>query len=357
MTTIKEKRKILLQEFKSQDWLRQFKTWDLGKKLTASKYQLISLAQFKVVFSKLDDKVKIYTLANAPARLKSKFLKYYQAEGKLDKYLLATAKNHFIVDIKATDDVVINWRNSLISSQVVFFLVSGQGKVEIMEEQKSDGLFVGQAIIVEAQSNSQVIYTLLIKKNKGLSHLYYRAYLNESAQFKWQTAINNKAIIIGSLATVGRESGSQSYQLLAGKFTDSSQTSLLMINNHQGEYAQGDMVFKGLGDNNARVHVEGVIRIGKDSKYSNSYLQEDIILLDKKAKVTAVPNLEILNNEVKASHGATVGKIDERAVFYLMSRGLDADQARNLILTGFFKTIIGRIDNRVVKEKFEKILI
>lgn len=357
MKNIKEKKRHLLQEFKSQLWPRSLKTWQLDNILVDLETEPIAGDEFKAGFSKIPSGIKIYSYEQAPEKLRTKFLKYYQAQNKLDKYLLATAKNYFIVNIKATADLVINWRNNLISSQVVFFLISGQGRVEIIEEQNSSRPWLGQAVITEIAPASQATHTLLVKKNKGLTHLYYRAFIKAAANFSWQMAVHNKASLTGSLVTTGQARGSQSYQLVAGKFTDSSQTNLLMINDHQGENNDGDMIFKGLGDDRTKACLAGIIRIGKKSKYSNSYLKEDIILLNERAKITAIPNLEILNNEVKASHGATVGKIDERAMFYLMSRGLNKVQARDLILAGFFKGIIGKIDNKGVREKFAKVLL
>ncbi len=69
-----------------------------------------------------------------------------------------------------------------------------------------------------------------------------------------------------------------------------------------------------------------------------------VLLLDKKSSAVAEPKLEIENNEVKASHAASVGKIDDDQIFYLKSRGIDEEEAKSIIVEGFLKDIKLRIN-------------
>ena len=74
----------------------------------------------------------------------------------------------------------------------------------------------------------------------------------------------------------------------------------------------------------------------------------------KMHQVKAEPNLEILNNEVRASHGATLKTIDEQQLLYLQSRGLSKNKAEKLIIDGFFKGVDNRIKSDLVRNYFEK---
>ena len=94
----------------------------------------------------------------------------------------------------------------------------------------------------------------------------------------------------------------------------------------------------------------GMIKIDPEAQQTDSYLENHILLLDDGAKATTVPSLEIEADDVKASHGATVGQIDQEQVFYLMSRGIPRDEAEKLITLGFLEDVVDRITDQEVRE-------
>lgn len=92
---------------------------------------------------------------------------------------------------------------------------------------------------------------------------------------------------------------------------------------------------KGVVDGFAQAFVNGTIKVLPSAVGTEAFLEERILLVSAEAKAEAVPNLEIETDDVKCSHAATVGKIDEEEVFYLQSRGLMANQAKQMITEGF----------------------
>ena len=92
---------------------------------------------------------------------------------------------------------------------------------------------------------------------------------------------------------------------------------------------------KGIVSNGARVRIKGTVVIDKGSVESDSFLAMKLLMLDDKSSAVAEPELEIENNEVKASHSASVGKIEEEQLFYLESRGVGRKEAEGLIVRGF----------------------
>ena len=92
---------------------------------------------------------------------------------------------------------------------------------------------------------------------------------------------------------------------------------------------------------------KGMIRIGKDARNSSAYLAGHAILLSPDAKSDAIPGLEILTNEVKATHSASVAQIDQEQIFYMMTRGLSEDEAKKFIVLGFLEPAISRIHSRI----------
>lgn len=92
---------------------------------------------------------------------------------------------------------------------------------------------------------------------------------------------------------------------------------------------------KGVVDGNGQAFVNGIIKVLPKAIGTNAFLEERILLLSPSAKAEAIPNLEIKTDDVKCSHAATVGKIDEEEVFYLQSRGISETQAKEMIVEGF----------------------
>jgi FeS assembly protein SufD len=125
---------------------------------------------------------------------------------------------------------------------------------------------------------------------------------------------------------------------------------------HIGSTTSGHAISKGVVKDRARVVFKGMIRISKNAKNSRAYLAEHGMILGKEARADAIPGLEIETNEVKATHSASVAQINEEQIFYLMSRGMTEDEAKRLIIVGFFEPIIERIPVPEVARRIRRII-
>jgi Fe-S cluster assembly scaffold protein SufB len=114
---------------------------------------------------------------------------------------------------------------------------------------------------------------------------------------------------------------------------------------HVAGNSRGRIICNSVLKDNSRSIFKGMIRIGKEAKSSNAYLAGHAILLSPNAKSDAIPGLEILTNEVKATHSASVAQIDQEQIFYMMTRGLSEDEAKKFIVLGFLEPAISRIDS------------
>lgn len=126
--------------------------------------------------------------------------------------------------------------------------------------------------------------------------------------------------------------------LLLGK--DRSNLKLRMNIFHEKPETYSRIIVKGALDDSAAVDFDGLVRIEKGAKGTNAWLGAHILLLSNQAKGRAVPSLEIEENDIKAGHAATIGRVSELEKFYLMSRGLSETTAKNLIVEGFLGSII-----------------
>ena len=137
---------------------------------------------------------------------------------------------------------------------------------------------------------------------------------------------------------VGRGAEVSYLMLLVG--TNATKLKLNTTVVHESPNTNSRIIIKGILDNSSGVDFEGLVKINKGAKKSNTQLAAHLLLLSDKAKGRVVPNLEISENEVKAGHAATVGKINEMQLFYLMSRGLSKKSSTKLIIQGFLENII-----------------
>ncbi len=95
---------------------------------------------------------------------------------------------------------------------------------------------------------------------------------------------------------------------------------------------------------------KGMIKINHIAKNASSYLAHHAMLLDKGARSDGIPGLDIETNEVKATHSASVAQVDEDQVFYLRARGLPEDEAKKMIVLGFFEPVVSRIPVEMARE-------
>ena len=113
--------------------------------------------------------------------------------------------------------------------------------------------------------------------------------------------------------------------------------------NHNVGHSTSDLLFKGALRDRARMVYQGLIKVHKDAQRSDAYQANRNLLLSNKARADSIPSLEIEANDVRCTHGATVGQVDEEQLFYLRSRGLPRPDAERMIIQGFFEPVLERI--------------
>jgi len=119
---------------------------------------------------------------------------------------------------------------------------------------------------------------------------------------------------------------------------------------HAAPSTESDFAFKGALRENATAVWRGMIRVEEGAQKTNAYQENRNLLLSDKAHADSIPGLEIMANDVRCTHGATLGRIDREEVFYLMARGLSRAEAERLIVRGFFQDVLDRIELEPVRE-------
>jgi Fe-S cluster assembly protein SufD len=112
---------------------------------------------------------------------------------------------------------------------------------------------------------------------------------------------------------------------------------------HKVPYATSDLLYKGALDGKTHAVFRGLIKVVPRAQRTDAYLTNRNLLLSKQAQATSLPNLEIEADDVRCSHAATVGHLDDEELFYIMSRGVPRREAERLVVFGFFADVLARL--------------
>lgn len=125
---------------------------------------------------------------------------------------------------------------------------------------------------------------------------------------------------------------------------------------HNAPNAVSDLLYKNALLDESRTIFSGLIKVAKDAQQTDAYQTNRNLLLDPTADANTMPGLEILANDVKCSHGATTGNVDEDELFYLMSRGIPKRAAMQLMVFGFFEEIIEKVASDELSENLRNLI-
>ena len=209
--------------------------------------------------------------------------------------------------------------------------------------------------VVRGESNANIHYVSLQRYGRGIKHL---AMQHLSARRDTRLAGFNVALG-GDLSRAEVSSrllgpGSDS-EMLALWFGDGDQHfDHHTLQHHAAPHAHSDLLYKGALTDRGSSVFRGLIRVDKGAQLTDAYQTNRNLLLAEEASATALPNLEIEADDVRCSHGATIGQVDEGQLFYLMSRGLTRTQAERLLVFGFFDEVLSRLPIEGVRARIRE---
>lgn len=241
-------------------------------------------------------------------------------------------------------------------------------------------------IIVEKNAEASVLvcdHTL--SPNKFLTNAVTEVYVGENSHFdliRVQNEHNNAGKITHTFIHQEKNSVASSnnmtlhgglvrnstYHYLGGQGADTMSYGLFLTDKwqHVDNYVNVDhafpnctsnQLFKGVLDDMSTGSFNGRILVRQDAQGTMAYQRNNNILLTDDAKMDSKPQLEIFANDVKCSHGATVGQLDEDALFYLRSRGIETHEARLMLMFGFAHEVIQNIKIDALRERLDGLVI
>ncbi len=197
---------------------------------------------------------------------------------------------------------------------------------------------------IVGQASADIHYVSLQHYGRGIQHFGI-----QHVTAHRDTVVNGFNVTLGGDLTRAdvsswlRGPGSES-EMLALWFGDRDQhIDHHTLQHHVAPHAHSDLLYKGALTDEARSVFRGLIRVNPGAQLTDAYQTNRNLLLSDDSNATALPNLEIEADDVRCSHGATIGQVEERQLFYLMSRGLTKEQAERLLVIGFFDEVLNRL--------------
>jgi len=243
----------------------------------------------------------------------------------------------------------------------VLIVAERHSQVSYVDEVVSDDFeaqtFTSTAVEVIARDGSQVQYVAVQRLGRGA---FYQSVQRTLAQR--DSTLDTLNVALGASVTrvdlnaklLGPGASSD---MLGLYFGDGDQHfDFNTSQDHTVPNTGSDLLYKGALDGTSRAIFRGVIRVQPGAQQTDAYQTNRNLLLSPGARADSLPNLEIEADDVKCSHGATVGQLDSEAKFYLMSRGLAELQAERLVVLGFLGEVLSRLPLGGVVEKVTRVI-
>ena len=183
-----------------------------------------------------------------------------------------------------------------------------------------------------------------------------RAMIDRDAQIDWLVVGMSAGLTKTNIEAAMRGSGARA-QMLGILWGEGAQhTHYHTVQDHIAPHTTSDLLYKGALTDSAKSIFTGTIRVVKGANGTDAYQANRNLLLSNKASSFPSPNLEIEANEVRCTHGATIGRVDEDQLFYLMSRGLSKDVATRMVVEGFFEDVLEREPAETIRDNLRQMI-
>jgi Fe-S cluster assembly protein SufD len=234
-------------------------------------------------------------------------------------------------------------------------------RATIVEEELSDA---GEAIAfhlggteVYLGDDAKLVYGTL---QEWGGHVYHysnqRARIGRGAELQWiQTILGGRMVKTNSyfdLVGPGGQAFVHGFMFGDGR----QQFHLHTLQRHLSDHCTSDLLIKGCLKDHARSVYQGLIQVAEGAQRTDAYQANRNLVLSDTARADSIPGLEILANDVRCTHGATIGNVDAEQMYYLMARGLPRNDAQRLIVEGFFAPVIDRIPLEGIRDHLRQVI-
>lgn len=158
-----------------------------------------------------------------------------------------------------------------------------------------------------------------------------------------------------SVSLVGRSAEAQIIGCIVG--ADNQSICVKTYQHHMAPETTSNLLVKSVLSDTATFICDGAIRVEKKAQKTNAYQRNENLLLSENTHAESNPSLEILANDVRCTHGATIGSVSSDALWYLSTRGIGEQNGTSIIAQGFLLSPLERLEDQEVKKKLEQFIL
>lgn len=256
-----------------------------------------------------------------------------------------------IIHLLKGEQVIANMRH--------FVRVGKGSKAEMVvtfDSEDSKDSFTNVVLEGHVEENAHLTINKLQSENKDVLHISRELFVQEKdSYFK-----------INTITTGGDLTRNQLDVLVEGKncYTEMNGAYLGVesqhIDNHtfvdqMESFCTTNELYKGVMDDKSSGVFNGMILVRPDAQKIAAYQSNKNILVSPTASINSKPELEIYADDVRCSHGSTIGDLDPNAIFYLRTRGIDEDKAKHLMIAAFIGDVLDKVENELVRNKIDEL--
>ena len=254
----------------------------------------------------------------------------------------------FVVDVHEAPMLMLPYIHIFVGAQSQIEFISTQAKLS------GAGFFANHYTewVVEEGAQVRIIQIKMDSSEKEWAFNAVRSTLKRDSSFQSISLTNGAATDRNDYRVI--LAGENAEALLNGiwMMRDNREAHTHIHMDHRVPNCRSKQVFKGVLDDFSRSSFSGKILIRPEAQKSNAFQYNHNLLLSDEAHAVSKPALEIFADDVKASHGATVGQLDKEQLFFLKTRGFSEEEARRLLIQGFCRELVDLIKTPSVKEKY-----
>ena len=245
---------------------------------------------------------------------------------------------------------------------VNFIFVEEAGEAHVWEEletaiQTSSSSFVSSYSVMELKENAKGSCTYLQHWDDRTWHFQFQDVVQGAFSKFNAVAVSIGGRVFHNEATLHLKGQGAENKVLGVNFGDGDQNFENWITQrHTAIKTTSDIQYRGALKGSAHSFFSGLVSITKEAQQSDAFQSAKSLLLSTEARADAIPNLEILADDVKCSHGAAVGPVDEDQKFYLQTRGISPSEAEEIIVQGFVEPVIAEVPSTAAQEKLRNFI-
>lgn len=234
-------------------------------------------------------------------------------------------------------------------------IIEDEARATLLEETTSTnddiaGLHVGCVELIVGR-NANLRYVQLQNWNQKTWHFAHQAgNVDNAGSLQWTVVGLGSRLshIHQDVNLLGRASTAEVNGVTFA--VDRQKISYYTQQHHRAQGTHSDLLYKEVLRDDSRVIWRGMIKVDEAAQQTDGYQRSDALMLSPDARCDSIPGLEIEADDVRCTHGATTGRVDEEQIFYAQSRGIAVKEAMHMIVEGFFQQVYDRIPIEVVRE-------